>query len=83
MGHIEIMAINNLFPKDSIKKLKGKLEQKRTETKDRKQEKTEMDSTHFSPLVRKFTSPFKDTEIKITYRSTNTIYKQLAKKQIN
>jgi len=65
----------------SIKKLKKKLEQKRTETKDRKQEKQKWTPfTYFSPLVRKVTNIFKDTEIKIAYRSTNTIFKQLAKK---
>ena len=75
------MAINNVFPKDSIKKLKKKLEQKRTETKDKKQEKQKWTPfTYFSPLVRKVTNIFKDTELKIAYRSTNTIFKQLAKK---
>ena len=75
------MAINNGLPKDSIKKLKKKLEQKRTETKDKKREKQKWTPfTYFSPLVIKVTNIFKDTELKIAYRSTNTIFKQLAKK---
>ena len=51
------MAIDNGFPKDSIKKkLKKKLEQKRTETKDKKQEKQKRTPfTYFSPSVRKVT----------------------------
>ena len=84
MGQYKKMAINNGFPKDSIKKLKKKLEQKRTETKDKKPEKQKWTPiTYFSPLVRKVINIFKDTEIKTAYRSTNTIFKQLTKNQIN
>jgi len=35
--------------------------------------------TYFSPAVRKIANLFKDTNIKIAFRSTNTTYKQLAK----
>jgi len=53
--------------------------QKKEYTKDRKQEKQKWTPfTYFSPLVRNVTNIFKDTEIKIAYRSTNTIFKQLA-----
>jgi len=75
------IAMNNGFPKESIKKLRKKLEQKRIGTNDKKQEKQKWTPfTYFSPLVRKVTNIFKDTDIKIAYISTNTIFKQLAKK---
>jgi len=75
------MAVNNGFPKDSIKKLRKKLEQKSIGTNDRKQKKQKWTPfTYFSPLVRNVTNIFRDTDINIAYRSTNTIFKQLAKK---
>jgi hypothetical protein len=78
------IAMNNGFPKESTKKLRKKLEQKRMGTNDGKQEKQKwVPFTYFSPLVRKVTNIFKDTDIKIAHRSTDTIFEQLAKNQID
>jgi len=50
-------------------------------TNDGKQEKQKwVPFTYFSPLLRKVTNIFKDTDIKIAHRSTDTIFEQLAKK---
>jgi hypothetical protein len=56
-------AMNNGFPKDSIEKLRKKLEQKRIGTNDRKQEKQKWTPfKYFSPFVRKVTNIFRDTD---------------------
>ena len=31
----------------------------------------------FSPMIKKFTNIFKDTDVKIAYRATNTVFQQL------
>ena len=81
MGQYRKNGNKQRVPQRFYKKLKEKLEQKRRETKEKKQEKQKWTPfTYFSPLVRKVTNIFKDTELKIAYSSTNTIFKQLAKK---
>jgi hypothetical protein len=39
--------------------------------------------TYHSPLVRKITNLFKNTDINIAFKAGNTIYKQLAQKADN
>jgi hypothetical protein len=39
--------------------------------------------THHSPLIRKITNLFKNTQINIAFRTQNTIYKQLSHKPDN
>jgi len=63
---------------NTVQKLKEKLEKIRTGTQERKKKWTPF--TYFSPMIRKITNTFKDTDIKIAYRATNTIFKQLTKK---
>jgi len=63
---------------DMVKKLKEKIKKIRTETQERKKKLTPF--TYFSPMIRKVTNIFKDTDIKVAYRATNTIFKQLTKK---
>ena len=55
---------------DMVKKLK-KNKKIRTETQERKKKWTPF--TYSSPMIRKVTNIFKDTDIKIAYRATNTI----------
>jgi len=75
---LESMAINNSYPMNTVKKLKEKLKKIRTGTQERNKKWTPF--TYFSPMIRKVTNIFKDTNIKIAYRVTNTIFKQLTKK---
>ena len=63
---------------DMIKRLKEKMKKIRTETQEIKKKWTPF--TYFSPMIRKVTNIFKETDIKIAYRATNTIFKQLTKK---
>jgi len=37
--------------------------------------------THFSPLLRRVTNLFKQTSLKVAFRTTNTIQQQLSEKQ--
>ena len=37
--------------------------------------------THFSPLIRRVTNLFKQTNLKVAFRTTNTIQQQLSDKQ--
>jgi len=70
---LESVAINNSYPMNTVKKLKEKLKRIRTGTQERKKKWTPF--TYFSPMIRKVTNIFKDTDIKIAYRATNTIFK--------
>jgi hypothetical protein len=80
------MAKNNGFPKHLITQLRNKLATKRDNRK-RKSTQTSTQQpaqkkwitfTYYSPAIRKVTNLFKQTNINIAYRSTNTIYQQLA-----
>ena len=74
---LESVAINNSYPMNTVKKLKEKLKRIRTGTQERKKKWTPF--TYFSPMIRKVTNIFKVTDIKIAYRATNTLFKQLTK----
>jgi hypothetical protein len=39
--------------------------------------------TYNSPIIRKVTNLFNNTEVRIVFKATNTIYQQLAEKQWN
>ena len=73
-------AKNNGFPINMIEKLKEKLVHQRLKPKYKEPTKHKwIPFTYFSPTVRKIRNLFKDTNIKIAFRSTNTTYKQLPK----
>jgi len=73
-------AKNNVFPINMIEKLK-KTNTPKVKIKNKEPTNHKLiQFTYFNPAVRKITNLFKDTNIKIAFRSTNTTYKQLAKK---
>jgi hypothetical protein len=80
------MAKNNEFPTRLITQLKNKLTTKKGNKKENDMQtltqqptqKKWITFTYYSPAVRKVTNLFKQTNINIAYRSTTTIYQQLA-----
>jgi len=83
-------ARRNSFPTHKIidmeKKERAKSRDKRTKTNDtqeRQVQKKRVTSTHHSPIIRRVTSLFNNTEIRIAFKATNTIYQQLAEKTQN
>jgi hypothetical protein len=79
------IAKNNGYPIDMIYNLKTKLIFRKQSQK-QQQEKTVSRKkwvifTHFSPLIRCLNNLFKQTNLKVAFRTTNTIQQQLSEKQ--
>jgi hypothetical protein len=53
---------------------------KTNETQERQIQKKWVTFTYHSPLIRKVTNLFNNTEVRIAFKATNTIYQQLAEK---
>jgi len=91
MGTILTIAKNNGYPPALIHRLKRKLTNKKRALKQnctqQQQQKTSIlrnkwvTFTYFSPFVRKISNLFRQTELKIGFRATNTIQQQLNAKQ--
>jgi hypothetical protein len=86
---ITSIARNNGYPITKIQNLKTrlKMKQKEPQQQNRQNETTNAKKkwtvfTYFSPLVRKITNLFKQTQLRIAFRATNTIQQQLTEKQI-
>ena len=68
------------------KKERAKNKDKRTKTNDtqeRQVQKKWVTFTYHSPIIRRVTNLFNNTEIHIAFKATNTIYQQLAEKTQN
>jgi hypothetical protein len=78
------MAHNNGYPEQMVRKLKNKLTAKKKQTVQtqpmQQHNKKWVTFTYHGPSVRKVTSLFKHTNLKIALRPTNTIYQQLSQK---
>jgi len=82
-------ARHNGFPHthriiDMEKKERAKNKDKRTNTnatQERQVEKKWVTFTYHSPIIRRVTNLFNNTEIRIAFKVTNTIYQQLAEKK--
>jgi hypothetical protein len=85
---IQTIAKKKEFPNPFIQRLKAKIEnrkQKHSQTSSSTEQKEEtmkkwVTFKYHSPLIRKVTNLFKQTELKIALRTTNTISQQLVKK---
>ena len=81
------IAKNNGYPIKTIDNLGKKLlARKQKQQQDQHQETTELRKkwvtfTHYSPLIRRITNLFKQTELKIAFKATNTIQQQITEKQ--
>jgi len=84
---IVTMAINYGYPKNIIYNLRKKLTDRKncneTQEQRKDQSKKWTTSTYFSPMIRRITNLFKDTNIIIAFRKTNTIQQQLSKEKEN
>jgi len=85
-GTILSIAKNNDYPPALIHRLKTKLTNRKRALKQnctqQQQETTTLRNkwvtfTYFSPLVRKISNLFKQTDLKIAFRATNTIQQQI------
>ena len=81
-------ATNNGFPTHLINKMKTKLLQRKSSNNLQQAENTEkykhwVTFTYYSPAIRKITNLFKDTNLKIAFKATNTIQQQLSNKATN
>jgi hypothetical protein len=82
-------AQHNGFPAHKIIDMEEKITQnkdKRTktnETQERQIQKKWVTFTYHSPLIRKVTNLFNNTEVRIAFKATNTIYQQLTEKTQN
>ena len=81
------IAKNNGYPTSMIHNLKTKLISRKQNQK-RRQQKQEAASrrkwvtfTNFIPLIRRITNLFKQSNLKVAFRATNTIQQQLTGKQ--
>jgi len=74
-------AKNNGFPEDIIRKLRTKLLTKKHKQKTTTEELNQKWVTfiYYGPATRRITNLFKGTNIKIAFRTTYTIHKQLSK----
>ena len=79
------MAISNGFPEKIIHNLKKKLTHKKQTLEPIATELNQkwVPFTFFGPAVRKITNLFKSSNIKIAFRTTNTIQKQLSRNPYN
>jgi len=68
------IANNNKFPTHQIEKLKTQITQKNSKNVNTNQAQNKWAIfTYHSPIIRKITNLFKQTDIKIAFRNTNTI----------
>jgi len=68
------IANNNKFPKHQIEKLKTQITQKNSKYVNENQTQNEWSIfTYHSPIIRKITNRFKQTDIKIAFRNKNKI----------
>jgi len=90
MGTILTIAKNNGYPPALIHRLKTKLTNKKRALKQNFTQQQQQTSilrnkwvtfTYFIPLVRKISNIFRQNELKIAFRATNTIQQQLNAKQ--
>jgi hypothetical protein len=84
------MARHNGFPTHKIidmeKKERTKNKDKRTNTNDTQERQVQKKWVTFTchiPIIRRVTNLFNNTEIRIAFKATNTIYQQLAEKKLN
>jgi len=79
------MAKSNGFPEGIIHNLRKKLTLKKQTLESTATESNQkwVPFTYFGPTVRRFTNLFKGSNIKIAFRTTNTIQKQLSKNSHN
>ena len=80
------IARNNGYSTKTINNLKKKLLTRKQKQQDQNQEITETRKklvifTYYSPLIRCVTNLFKQTELNIAFKPTNTIQKQITDKQ--
>jgi len=89
--NILTIAQKNGFPKNIIHEIKkkdiAKQKNKQFTTEEKREKHTQNKKwtifTYHSPLVRKVTNLFKNTDIRIAFKTNNTIYQQLAQKVEN
>jgi hypothetical protein len=78
------MAHNNGFPEQTVQKLRKELRNKRDRPKGTQQQqqckKRWINFTYYGPVIRKVTNLFRQTNLQIAFRPTNTIYEQLSQK---
>ena len=68
------IANNNKFPTYQIEKLKTQITQKNSKNVNTNQTQNKWAIfTYHSPIIRKITNLFKQTDIKLAFRNTNTI----------
>jgi hypothetical protein len=79
---IQHIATKNNFPQNVLQKLKQQILHKDHPQKTNDNHKTWTTFTYYSPQIYKFTNLFKNTNIRIAFRSTNMI-KQLTKWKTN
>jgi hypothetical protein len=83
------IARHNGFPTNKIidmeKKERDKNKDKRTKTNDTQEKQVQkwVTFTYHSPVIRRVTNLFNNTEILIAFKATNTIYQQLAEETQN
>jgi len=81
------IAKNNGYPLNILNKLKTKLIAKKQKHQQCPttilHNKKWITFTYFSPIIRRITNLFKHSNLKIAYRTTNTIQQQLTEKLIN
>ena len=80
------IARNNGYSTKTINNLKKKLLTRKQNPQDQNQEPTEtrkkwVTFTYHSPLIRRVTNLFKQTDLNIAFRATNTIRQQISDKQ--
>jgi len=84
---IVTMAEKNGYPRHTINNLKKKLTSRKVQKEKQEQEITQnkkwMTFTYYSPQIRRITNLFKNTNIEIAFRTTNTIQQQLNIGKVN
>jgi len=79
------MAKNNGFPENIIQnpRIKLALKKQKHESTTKELNQKWVPFTYFGPAIRRITNLFKDSNIKIAFRTTNLIHKQLSKGPYN
>jgi len=77
---ISRIAHNNIFPINIIKELKNRIEQNKTHQKP-KDNKKWATFTYYTPKIRKVTNLFKQTGVRIAFRSNNNIQQIIRHKE--
>jgi hypothetical protein len=70
---IQLIAQNNNFPQKLVQNLKQQIQHKRTGQEEHDKNKKWVTFTYYSPKVRKITNLFKHTNIRIAFKTTNTV----------